>query len=161
MTVFQTLEKASVEARSHAAAPHCSAVRHPSRPSFCTESRYRFRHPERTRLLSVWRLWRSLRHCSRLRGRSLSLVLVGAPTDVRYVLRQFEGTANAAYKVVGVVLDGAVAPRDATQGWGEVAPALCYVGIEEVDAAVRDLGADAVVVAGPRSVGHQYIRDLG
>ncbi|MDI3330367.1 MAG: hypothetical protein QJR09_06450 [Micrococcus sp.] len=99
-------------------------------------------------------------HRGRLQGQALSVVLVGAPADVRYVLRQVERRFGAAYTVVGVVLDGAVGPGDATQDWGEVHPALCYVGIEEIDAAVRDLGADAVVVAGPLP-SNQHIRGLG
>ena len=207
MTVLQTPAKVIIEPRRAAAKPHRSAVHHPSRSAFRTQSRYRSRRPEPTpvtvgptgqgaqvalstsywrsslgdralttelvvdvlaaalaraaRLLTAWGLWRSLLHRSRLKGHALSVVLVGPPAEVRHVLRLVERKACAAYKVVGVVLDGAVAPGDATQDWGEVDPALCYVGIEEVDAAVRDLGADAVVVVGPLWSGHQYIRDLG
>jgi hypothetical protein len=113
------------------------------------------------RLLAVWGLWRTVLHRTRLRGRALTVVLVGAPDDVRRVLRRVERKAGAAYSVVGVVLDGAVAPGEASRGWGESHPVLCYVGIEEVGAAVRDLRADAVIVAGPLADGNQCIRDLG
>jgi exopolysaccharide biosynthesis polyprenyl glycosylphosphotransferase len=107
-------------------------------------------------------LWRSWLHRRRLQGCALSdVVVVGAPDDVRYVLRQMERKSGAAYKVVGVVLDGAVSPQDATRDWGVVHRASCYVGLEEVGDAVRDLGADAVVVAGPLTGGNQAIRDLG
>lgn len=113
------------------------------------------------RPLAARQLTRDLVHRSRLEGRALSVVMVGTPADVRYVLRRAERKSGAACAVVGVVLDGEVAPRDAAQDWGEVHPALCYVGIEQVDAAVRDLGADAVVVAGPVSAGSVFLRNLG
>jgi hypothetical protein len=155
VTVFQTPEQVIVEPDSTAGAQHRSAVHHPSRSSVVAAL------PRAGRLLAVWRRWRGLLRRPRPQGHEIPVVLVGAPADVRFVLRQIERKTGAAYKVIGVVLDGAVAPADATQGWGEVTPAMCYVGIEELDAAVRDLGAQAVIAAGPLSVGNQCIRDLG
>jgi hypothetical protein len=59
------------------------------------------------------------------------------------------------------LLDVGVASGDATQDWGEARRALCYVGIEEVNAAVEDLGADAVVVAGPLAGNDQCLAGPG
>jgi hypothetical protein len=96
----------------------------------------------------------------RLEGRALSVVVVGTPADVRQVLHR-AGRRPAAYTIVGVVLDGEVASGDATQDWGEAHRALCYVGIDEVDTAVKDLGADAVVVAGPLTGDDQGLHGPG
>lgn len=112
------------------------------------------------RRLPAGRPWRALARRSRLEGRALSVVVVGAPADVRQVLHR-AGLRPAAYTIVGVVLDGEVASGDATQDWGEAHRALCYVGIEEVDTAVKDLGADAVVVAGPLTRDDQGLHGPG
>lgn len=126
-------------------------VRHPTHPVFRSAARTRSARPVRGRLVAVRQLLRTLLAPGQDQSQELSLVLVGTPADVLRALREAEDQPGAGYTVVGVVLDGPVGPEDVTRQWGRSQPVVCYVGLEEVGAAVRDLGADAVVVAGPLS----------
>ncbi|MCC3302927.1 sugar transferase [Arthrobacter sp. zg-Y895] len=94
----------------------------------------------------------------RQRGRYLSKVLVlGRPRDVRYVTHQIGKKSRAAYQVVGVALTGK--PRT----WLEVDGTRVPVVSDEhsVVDAVRRVGADAVIVAGPTKGGSRYVQELG
>ncbi|MDQ0848572.1 exopolysaccharide biosynthesis polyprenyl glycosylphosphotransferase [Arthrobacter sp. B3I9] len=95
----------------------------------------------------------------RVRGHYLSRVIVlGRPSDVRYVVSQIEKKSGAAYKVVGVALAGGNGLGAFTQG-GQV---FDVVGDERsVVEAVASVDADAVVVAGPMKGGSRYIQRLG
>jgi exopolysaccharide biosynthesis polyprenyl glycosylphosphotransferase len=112
-------------------------------------------------LLGRW-FWRSWLQRRRLHGCALSdVVVVGQPADVQYVLRQIEKKSGAAYRVVGVVLDGAVTVRDEAEVAAASGNVPGVVGAHQVTDAVDRLGADAVIVAGPLAGGNQAIRDLG
>lgn len=95
----------------------------------------------------------------RVRGHYLSRVLVlGKPRDVSYVVNQIEKKSGAAYHVVGVALTG-----NARMRWLNLGRRSVPVVPESrsiVDA-VRELGADAVIVAGPGKGGGRYIQELG
>lgn len=108
-------------------------------------------------MLGRW-VWRSWLHRLRLRGVSLShVVVVGQPADVAYVTRQIERRSAVCYRVVGEVLDE---PDDLDPGDGrDTAPAFTRTG--RVLEAVGSLGADAVIVAGPLRAGTPAIRTLG
>jgi len=104
----------------------------------------------------------SLRHWltrQRVHGHYLSRVIVlGKPSDVRYVVSQIEKKSGAAYKVVGVALTGTHGPGAFAHG-GQV---FRVVGDEKsVVEAVASVDADAVVVAGHMKGGGRYIQRLG
>ena len=147
MTASQAPDPVTVRPRPAMATADRHPVHHPTHPVF------RSARPVRGRLVAVRQLLRALLTPGQdqPQPQELSLVLVGAPADVLRALREAEDQAGTGYTVVGVVLDGPVEPGDVTRQWGRSQPVVCYVGLEEVGAAVRDLGADAVVVAGPLS----------
>ena len=94
----------------------------------------------------------------RQRGRFLSRVVVlGRPKDVRYVTHQIAAKAGAAYKVVGVATTGK--PRSSLDVDGVRLPVVADA--EHVVDAVTNLGADAVIVAGPTKGGSRYVQELG
>ncbi|MGM7669393.1 sugar transferase [Microbacterium sp. A93] len=112
-------------------------------------------------LASRW-LWRVWLHRRRVHGFALSdVVVVGQPADVQYVLRQIEKKSGAAYRAVGVVLDGSVTAEDETAVSTASHHVPSFVGTHQVLSAVSRLRADAVIVAGPLPGGNQTIRDLG
>jgi exopolysaccharide biosynthesis polyprenyl glycosylphosphotransferase len=103
--------------------------------------------------------WRGWLTYQRRFGHYLSnVVVVGQHPDVYYVVSQLLKKSGAAYDVVGVVLEG-----------NEGAPALQVdnhsvpvVGsLDGVREAVRNTGADAVLIAGSLQRGSAYIRELG
>ncbi|MGY2743225.1 sugar transferase [Arthrobacter sp. UYCu723] len=104
----------------------------------------------------VLRRWLSRQ---RTKGHFLSRVLVlGKPRDVSYVVNQIEKKSGAAYHVVGVSLTG-----DSGMPWLNLGRRTVPVVAEScsiVDA-VRELGADAVIVAGAGKGGGEYIQELG
>lgn len=114
----------------------------------------------------AWRVW-----LGRMRslGHALSdVVVVGQPDDVRYVVTQLRKNCGAAYKAVGVVLDGEEPAADAPAVASARTPASAavddvprFAGTHELLGAVRELGADAVIVAGPLTGGNAMIRDIG
>lgn len=107
----------------------------------------------------LWRVWL---HRRRIQGCALSdVVVVGQPADVQYVIRQIERKSGAAYRVVGVVLDGSVTAEDEAEVSTVSHHVPGFVGTHQVLSAVGRLRADAVVVAGPLPGGNQTIRDLG
>lgn len=112
-------------------------------------------------LLGRW-CWRHWLHRQRALGHALSDVVVyGQARDTRYVVQQIRKKTGAAYKVVGVVLDGPQDPA-AEAAVRNAAPGIPVThGGAEVESAVQRLGADAVVIAGPLPGGNQAIRDLG
>lgn len=107
-------------------------------------------------------LWRSWLHRRRSHGCALSdVVVVGQPADVQYVLRQIERKSGAAYRVVGVVLDGEATSEDEEKTSLASCHAPSFLGTHHVTSAVARLHADAVIVAGSLTGGNQAIRDLG
>ncbi|MFC7403033.1 sugar transferase [Citricoccus sp. GCM10030269] len=117
-------------------------------------------------LVNRW-LWRTWLHRGRIHGRALSdVVVVGQSADVRYVLHQIERKSGAAYRVVGVVLDGPAPTGDAENAEEEAGidalalHAPSFMGTAQVNTAVDRLRADAVIVAGQLSGGSRTIRDL-
>ncbi|TXN30422.1 sugar transferase [Lacisediminihabitans profunda] len=108
-------------------------------------------------LLERW-LWRRWLNHNRGEGHYLSrAIVVGEASDVSYVVRQIDKKSGAAYNVVGVALPSN--ERLPMQFAKHSVPVVS--DLESVGAAVRNMGADAVIVAGePAGRGH-YIRDLG
>ncbi|REE02396.1 sugar transferase [Citricoccus nitrophenolicus] len=107
----------------------------------------------------LWRVWLQRR---RIHGCALSdVVVVGQPVDVQYVLRQIERKSGAAYRVVGVVLDGEPTSEDEAETSLASRHAPSFLGTHHVTNAVTRLQADAVIVAGTLTGGNQTIRDLG
>lgn len=103
-----------------------------------------------------WRRW--LTRQSR-RGHFLSkVVVVGEPSDVRYVMAQLGRNSGAAYTVVGAVLDGESCPAALPFG-NRTVPVVS--GVEKIEDFVGHTGADAVIVAGPLRLGNSAIRGLG
>ncbi|MGP5724890.1 sugar transferase [Arthrobacter rhombi] len=112
-------------------------------------------------LLGRWG-WRHWLQKQRALGHALSDVLVyGQAKDTPYVVRQLAKKTGAAYRVVGVVVDGET-DADAEALIRATNPNLPVIrggaGIEEI---VSRLGADAVVVAGALQGGQRAIQDLG
>ncbi|MET4136518.1 sugar transferase [Pseudarthrobacter sp. PvP090] len=109
-------------------------------------------------IASRWALRRWLTR-QRTKGHYLSQVLVlGKPKDVSYVVNQIEKKSGAAYHVVGVCLTGN--PGMKWLNLGRRAVPVVQESWSIVDA-VRELGADAVIVAGPSKGGGRYIQELG
>lgn len=101
----------------------------------------------------LWRHW--LLH-QREKGHALSQVLiVGGPNDINYVANQLTKKCGPAYKIVGIILDHGehTALKDTRFP--------TFGGMASLEQAVSTSGADAVVVAGDLTGGHQAIRDLG
>ncbi|GAB3531988.1 sugar transferase [Arthrobacter tecti] len=105
----------------------------------------------------VWRRW--LGH-QRERGFYLSRVLVvGKRSDVQYVISQLR-KAGPAYEVVGAVLEGKKkALTQMVQVGQRLVPTVA--GLCNVETAVKEYCADAVIVAGHLHKGGRYIRELG
>ncbi|WP_312180587.1 sugar transferase [Arthrobacter sp.] len=108
--------------------------------------------------LSRW-CWRKWLTSQRKLGHYLSRVVVfGGSEDVAYVVKQVSAHASAAYEVAGLVVPG---------GAGEELEGVLESGLplatdpEEITEQVRELGANAVIVAGPVPGGNRYIRELG
>ncbi|XAS65013.1 sugar transferase [Micrococcaceae bacterium Sec5.8] len=109
-------------------------------------------------IASRWALRRWLSR-QRTKGHYLSQVLVlGKPKDVSYVVNQIEKKSGAAYRVVGVCLTGNPGMKWLSLGRRAV-PVVQESG--SIVDAVRELGADAVIVAGPGKGGGKYIQELG
>ncbi|GAA1116832.1 sugar transferase [Citricoccus alkalitolerans] len=107
----------------------------------------------------LWRVWL---HRRRIHGCALSdVVVVGQPADVQYVLRQIERKSGAAYRVVGVVLDGEATSEDEVETSLASRHTPSFLGTHHVTSAVARLHADAVIVAGTLTGGNRAIRDLG
>jgi exopolysaccharide biosynthesis polyprenyl glycosylphosphotransferase len=108
-------------------------------------------------LLERW-LWRRWLNHNRGEGHYLSrAIVVGEASDVNYVVRQIDKKSGAAYNVVGVALPSS----ERVQMQFARHPVPVVSDLESVGAAVRNIGADAVIVAGePAGHGH-FIRDLG
>lgn len=107
---------------------------------------------------SRWVLRRWLTR-QRTKGHFLSQVLVlGKPKDVSYVVNQIEKKSGAAYHVVGVCLTGNSGMKWLSFGRRAVPVVPEASSIVE---AVREFGADAVIVAGPGKGGGKYIQELG
>jgi exopolysaccharide biosynthesis polyprenyl glycosylphosphotransferase len=109
-------------------------------------------------IASRWVLRRWLTR-QRTKGHYLSRVLVlGRPRDVSYVVNQIEKKSGAAYHVVGVSLTG-----NSSMPWLNLGRRAVPVVPESrsIVEAVRELGADAVIVAGPGKGGGEYIQELG
>jgi exopolysaccharide biosynthesis polyprenyl glycosylphosphotransferase len=109
-------------------------------------------------IASRWVLRRWLTR-QRTKGHFLSRVLVlGKPKDVSYVVNQIERKSGAAYHVVGVRLTG-----NGGMKWLNLGRRTVPVVPEarSVVEAVREFGADAVIVAGPGKGGGKYIQELG
>lgn len=112
-------------------------------------------------LLGRWS-WRHWLQGQRALGRALSDVVVyGQAKDAPYVVRQLAKKTGAAYRVVGVVVEGASDP-DAENLIRATNPALPVLhGGAQIEDYVSRLGADAVVVAGALPGGRRAIQDLG
>lgn len=109
-------------------------------------------------IISRWVLRRWLTR-QRTKGHYLSQVLVlGKPKDVSYVVNQIEKKSGAAYHVVGVRLTGNTGMKWLNLGRRTV-PVIPES--RSIVGAVRELGADAVIVAGPGKGGGKYIQELG
>lgn len=107
---------------------------------------------------ATWRVWLGTQ---RKFGRFLSDVVVyGQGRDARYVVRQIDKKAGAAYRVVGVILDGEddEAKEHIAQRHPDI-PVVCGGG--NIEEQVDTLGADAVVVAGALPGGNRAIQELG
>lgn len=112
-------------------------------------------------LVGRW-AWRQWLQAQRRLGHALSDVVVyGQAKDAPYVVRQIGKKSGAAYRVVGVVLDGD-RDVDAENLIRATSPGLPLLqggtGLEEE---VKRLGADAVIVAGALQGGNRAIQDLG
>jgi exopolysaccharide biosynthesis polyprenyl glycosylphosphotransferase len=107
--------------------------------------------------LSRW-FWRQWLTRQRRFGHYLSsAIVVGKPSDVRYVIRQIRKKSGAAYDIVGVATkrtDESYVSVD-----GHSIPVVG--GLNEVPAAVLQYAADVVIVAGAPKGGANYIRTLG
>ncbi|WP_374947768.1 sugar transferase [Agreia sp.] len=102
-----------------------------------------------------WRRWLVRQ---RERGHFLSRALVvGDIADVSYVIGQIDGKAGAAYRIVGVVVDGHH-PNELVAGRQRI-PVIS--GLDGIAATASRLGVDAVIVAGQPQQGSDFIRTLG
>ncbi|MDN6331670.1 MAG: sugar transferase [Micrococcaceae bacterium] len=112
-------------------------------------------------LLGRWG-WRRWLQPQRTLGHALSDVLVyGQARDTPYVVRQLAKKTGAAYRVVGVVVDGDL-DADAESLIRATSPTLPIIrGGAGIENSVSQLGADAVVIAGALQGGQRAIQDLG
>lgn len=100
----------------------------------------------------TWRkwLWRKARD-----GHSLSqVVVVGSGSDVDYVIRQLGKNASPAYLIVGTISVDPGAPVREAKGIPR------FTGLDQLEAIIPMLGADAVIVAGPLDGGNSTLNDL-
>lgn len=112
-------------------------------------------------LIGRWS-WRTWLQSQRKRGRALSDVIIyGQAKDSSYVVRQISRKSGAAYRVVGVVLDG----EEDEEAESRIRNARPDVPIIHGGAALEEdvdrLGADAVVVAGSLPGGNRAVQELG
>lgn len=112
-------------------------------------------------LLGRWG-WRHWLQAQRKLGHALSDVVVyGQAKDAPYVVRQIAKKSGAAYRVVGVVVDGEP-DEDAENLIRATSPGLPLIqGGTGIEDEVSRLGADAVIVAGALQGGNRAIQDLG
>lgn len=94
----------------------------------------------------------------RAKGRYQSRVIIlGRARDVRYVANQIQCRDGAGYQIIGAALT--------SPGPGELGingkPIPVVADRSTVVDAVRRLGADAVIVAGPMKGGSRYMQELG
>ncbi|WP_182353350.1 sugar transferase [Flaviflexus huanghaiensis] len=106
--------------------------------------------------------WRAWLQSQRKRGHALSdVVIYGQAKDTSYVVRQISRKSGAAYRVVGVVLDGEADP-DAEARIRAASPGVPLIrGSSGLEEDVGRLGADAVVIAGSLPGGNRAIQELG
>ncbi|MCC3282371.1 sugar transferase [Arthrobacter caoxuetaonis] len=110
-------------------------------------------------LLAARWTWRKWLTSQRRLGHYLSRVVVfGGSEDVAYVVKQVSAHASATYQVSGVVVPEGPAPdlKDVLDPDWEVES-----DPERIPDLVREVGANAVIVAGPVPGGNRYIRELG
>lgn len=107
----------------------------------------------------TWRQWLGLRSRS---GYALSNVLVyGQPADAPFAIRQISKKSGPAYRVVGVLMDGAADP-EAEQDIRKVDPVLPLLyDTGSIEQEIQRLHADSVVVAGPLPGGNEALQQLG
>jgi exopolysaccharide biosynthesis polyprenyl glycosylphosphotransferase len=107
--------------------------------------------------LSRW-LWRQWLTRQRSSGHYLSTaIVVGKRQDVRGVVRQIRNKSGAAYEIVGVATS-----RSNDSYFSVDGNSIPVVGsLYKVPDAVRQYGADVVIVAGQPAGGADYIRSLG
>jgi len=103
----------------------------------------------------IWRRWLNFKRTS---GHYLSrAIVVGDPIDVEYVVRQIEKKSGAAYNVIGLALpNGSTSHSVFAKN-----PVPIVSDLENVGLALRNVGADAVIVAGEPGGRRTFIRDLG
>lgn len=100
----------------------------------------------------IWRRWLWKQAAF---GYALSqVVVVGQEQDIEYVVRQLRRKAGPAYKIAGLLIDG---PQDNVLGIDAVPT---FSGLENLEAAVRNVEADSVIVAGPLRGGGNALKDL-
>lgn len=106
--------------------------------------------------------WRAWLQSQRKRGHALSdVVIYGQAKDTSYVVRQISRKSGAAYRVVGVVLDGE-ADTEAEARIRAASPGVPILrGSAGLEEDVSRLGADAVVIAGSLPGGNRAIQELG
>ncbi|AWB96292.1 polyprenyl glycosylphosphotransferase [Agromyces badenianii] len=107
-------------------------------------------------LIDRW-LWRKWLLRRRDRGDYLSrAIIAGSRREVEYVARQILERSGAGYHVVGAAID---APGQSfIDAGGERVPIVA--GLDEVAQSARDLGADAVILAGLTRDEDDYVRRL-
>ncbi|MCI2956164.1 sugar transferase [Agromyces atrinae] len=108
-------------------------------------------------LVERW-LWRHWLHRQRANGHYVSRsIVVGNRCDVEYVVGQLDKHSGAGYAVVGAALIDD--ERHAVVAGRLAVPVVS--GIDGVADAARQIGADAVIVAGQPAEGGDFIRHLG
>lgn len=107
----------------------------------------------------IWRRWLGRQA---QRGFALSNVLIyGQAADIPHVVRQISRRSGPAYRVVGVLLDGA-SDEKFQQELATADPTLPVFGNEgPIEQQAYRLGADAVIVAGPLAGGTHALKELG
>lgn len=107
----------------------------------------------------TWRQWLIRRSRN---GYALSNVLIyGQPADTPFAVRQISKRSGPAYRVVGVLLDGA-ADAQAEQDIRLADPTLPLAyDAGTIEQEVARLGADSVIVAGPLTGGNTALQQLG
>lgn len=105
-------------------------------------------------LASRW-LWRRWLLAKSEAGYALSQVVVlGQGSDVDYVVRQLQKNAGPAYKICGLLIDGA----GEEHRYEDSVPT--FQGLENLEEAVQLVGADSVIVAGSLRGGSDALKDV-
>jgi hypothetical protein len=86
------------------------------------------------------------------------VVVVGEQDDVEYVIGQIRKKSAGAYSVVGAALVSEQASSSLSVD-GEQVPVIS--DIQTLIPALKSIGPDAVIVAGPVPGGSDFVRDLG